>query len=157
MATAGPKLTVEIVTGEKVVYSETDVDMVVAPGAEGRLGIMPRHAPLFSLLAGGELRIKHGGSEETLAVFGGFLEVSNNRVLILADTAERIEEVDVERAEAARQRAEDAIRQARSGGGLNMAQAEAELRRARVRLAVANKHGRRPRGSGAAPRAPGES
>lgn len=155
--TAGPKLTVEIVTGERVVYSETGVDMVVAPGAEGQLGILPHHAPLFSLLAGGELRVKRGGSEEALAVFGGFLEVANDRVLILSDTAERIEEVDVERAEAARQRAEAALREARTGGGLNMAQAEAELRRARVRLAVANKHGRRPRSSGAAPRPPGES
>lgn len=154
MATEAPKLTVEIVTGEKVVYSETGVDMVVAPGAEGQLGILPRHAPLFSLLAGGALRIKRGAEEEILTVFGGFLEVANNRVLILSDTAERIEELDLERAEAARQRAETAIREARSGGGLDLARAEAELRRARVRLAVANRHGqqrRRPTDVGSRP------
>ena len=156
MATAGPKLNVEIVTGERVVYAETGVDMVVAPGAEGQLGILPRHAPLFSLLSGGELRVKRGNSEEVLTVFGGFLEVANNRVLILSDAAERIEEVDLERAEAARQRAEETLRRARAGGGLDLAQAEAELRRARVRLAVANKHGRRSRGGGAGPRVQGE-
>jgi F-type H+-transporting ATPase subunit epsilon len=144
----GPKLTVEIVTGERVVYSETGVDMVVAPGAEGQLGILPRHAPLFSLLAGGELRVQRGSSQEVLTVFGGFLEVANDRVLILSDTAERIEEIDMERAEAARQRAEAALQQARSGSGMNLAQAEAELRRARIRLAVANRHGRQRRRPG---------
>lgn len=149
MSTAAPKLNVEIVTGERVVYSEAGVDMVVAPGAEGQLGILPHHAPLFSLLSAGELRVKRGNAEEVLTVFGGFLEVANDRVLILSDTAERIEELDVERAEAARQRAEAAIREARAGGGgLNLAQAEAELRRARVRLAVANRHGQRIRRRG---------
>lgn len=144
----GPKLTVEIVTGERVVYSESGVDMVVAPGAEGQLGILPSHAPLFSLLSGGELRVRRGSNEEVLTVFGGFLEVANNRVLILSDTAERIEEIDLERAEAARQRAETAVREARTGGGLNLAQAEAELRRARIRLTVANRHGQRRRRPG---------
>lgn len=145
---AGPKLRVEIVTGERVVFSEDDVDMVVAPGAEGQLGILPRHAPLFTLLSAGELRIRHGRGEEVLTVFGGFLEVANNRVLILSDTAERVEEIDLARAEAARERAEQAIRDARAGGGLNLAQAEAELRRARVRLSVANRHGQRRRRPG---------
>lgn len=145
---AGPKLRVEIVTGERVVFSEDGVDMVVAPGAEGQLGILPRHAPLFTLLAAGELRIKHGSREEILTVFGGFLEVANDRVLILSDTAERVEEIDLARAEAARERAEAAIREARAGGGLNLAQAEAELRRARVRLSVANRHGQRRRRPG---------
>lgn len=159
---AGQKLTVEIVTGERVVFSESDVDMVVAPGAEGQLGILPRHAPLFSLLSAGELRVRHGGGEDILTVFGGFLEVANNRVLILSDTAERIEEIDLERAEAARQRAEAAVREARTGGGLNLAQAEAELRRARVRITVANRHGRRTGrrgepGTGGTPGAPGST
>lgn len=154
--TADPKLNVEIVTGERVVYAETGVDMVVAPGAEGQLGILPRHAPLFSLLAAGELRIKHNGGEEALTVFGGFLEVVNNQVLVLADSAERISEIDIARAEAARQRAETALREARSGG-LNLAQAEAELRRARIRLAVANRHGRGPRAGAPPPRSSGDT
>lgn len=135
----------EIVTGERVVYAGNDIDMVSAPGADGQLGILPRHAPLFSLLSAGELRVIKGGQEDVLTVFGGFLEVANNRVLILSDTAERVEEIDTARAEAARQRAEEAVRQAREGGAGSLAQAEAELRRARVRLAVANRHGQRRR------------
>jgi len=146
VSSAAPKLSVEIVTGERVVYSATDVDMVVAPGAEGQLGILPRHAALFTLLSSGELRIRHSGGEEILTVFGGFLEVSNDRVLTLSAAAERMEELALARAEAARQRAEEALRQARAGGGeLNLAQAEAALRRARVRIAVANRHGQRLR------------
>src|SRR5262245_39258142 len=103
------KLSVEVVTGERVVYSAQDVDMVVAPGADGQLGILPRHAALFTLLAAGEMRIKKGAGEQSLVVFGGFLEVANNRVLVLADTAERVEEIDIDRAEIARQRAQTRI------------------------------------------------
>lgn len=126
-----PKLQVEIVTGERVVYQERDVDMVIAPGADGALGILPRHAPLFSLLSAGELTVRKGTSEQHLAVFGGFLEVANDRVLVLADTAERVEEIDEERVERARQRAEQALREA--GTAMEIEEALASLRRARVR------------------------
>ncbi|MGB3305438.1 MAG: ATP synthase F1 subunit epsilon, partial [Thermomicrobiales bacterium] len=104
------KLSVEIVTGERVVYEANDVDMVVAPGSEGSLGILPGHAQLISLLNYGELRIKKGGEEESLVVFGGFIEVTHNKVIVLADSAERASEIDIERAEAARARAEEARR-----------------------------------------------
>ncbi len=136
------KLSVEVVTGERVVYEADDVDMVVAPGAEGQLGILPKHAPLFSLLAAGEMRIKQGGNEESLVVFGGFLEVLNNRVIVLADTAERVVEIDMQRAETARQRAE--ARLAQRGEGLDLSRAEQSLQRAAVRLRVAQRrqHGR---------------
>lgn len=130
MATS-PKLQVEIVTGERVVYEEQDVDMVLAPGADGALGILPRHAALFSLLAAGELVVRKGTTEQELAVSGGFLEVANNRVLILADTAERIEEIDLERAERARERAERALQEASTA--VEIEAALASLRRARVR------------------------
>ena len=70
------KLDVEIVTGERVVLSETDVDMVVAPGSDGALGILPQHAPLISTLAAGELRVKKGNREQAIVVFGGFIEVT---------------------------------------------------------------------------------
>jgi F-type H+-transporting ATPase subunit epsilon len=136
------KLTVEVVTGERVVFTEDDVDMVVAPGAEGALGILPKHAPLFSLLSAGEMRIKKGGIEESLVVFGGFLEVLNNRVLVLADSAERVSEIDVQRAESARQRAESTL--ANRGQGGDLADASASLQRAAVRIRVAQ---RRQRGS----------
>ncbi len=102
------KLDVEIVTGERVVFQEHAVDMVVAPGAAGALGILPEHAPLVTTLALGELRIKKGSDERSILVYGGFLEVGDDRVLVLADTAEHAEEVDIERAEAARRRAEAA-------------------------------------------------
>ena len=135
-----PKLQVEIVTGERVVFQDQDVDMVIAPGADGALGILPRHAALFSLLAAGEMVVRKGTDEQQLAVFGGFLEVVNNRVLILADTAERIEEIDVERAEQARERAEKALQEASSA--IEIEAALASLRRARVRSNL----GRRRRG-----------
>jgi len=136
------KLSVEVVTGERIVFEEQDVDMVVAPGAEGQLGILPKHAPLFSLLAAGEMRIKKGGIEESLVVFGGFLEVVNNRVLVLVDTAERTSEIDVQRAEAARQRAESSLGERDTG--MDLSQAEASMQRAAVRIRVAQ---RRQRGS----------
>jgi F-type H+-transporting ATPase subunit epsilon len=116
--------------------------MVVAPGAEGSLGILPSHAPLVTLLKEGELRVKSNGSEESLAIHGGFMEVVNNKVVVLADTAERLSDIDVERAEAARARAEETLRNATDRA--DMAEAEAALSRAVVRLRVARN--RRQRG-----------
>jgi F-type H+-transporting ATPase subunit epsilon len=134
-------LTVEIVTGEEVVYHRDDVSMVVAPGADGALGILPNHAPIVSLLQGGELRVKSGAGEESIVMHGGFLEVINNKVLILSDTAERAGEIDVERAEAARARAEEALRNKTDIE--DIAAAEDALRRASVRLRIArNRRGR---------------
>jgi F-type H+-transporting ATPase subunit epsilon len=134
------KLEVEIVTGERVVLSESDVDMVVAPGADGTLGILPKHAPLISTLAHGELRVKKGGREQSIIVFGGFIEVTPEKVTILADTAERIEEIDLGRAEEARRRAEEAVRQ--RADTMEMSEALAALRRANLRLNVGRKHRR---------------
>ena len=129
------KLDVEIVTGERVVLSETDVDMVVAPGSDGALGILPQHAPLISTLAAGELRVKKGNREQSIIVFGGFIEVTPHKVTILADTAERADEIDEARAEEARRRAEEQIAQRQSNQDIVLA--EAELRRALIRLKVA--------------------
>lgn len=139
-----PKLDVEVVTGERVVYRAEDVDLVSAPGAEGQLGILPRHAALFSLLSAGELLVRKGGEEQSLAVFGGFLQVQNNHVLVLADSAERVEEIDLDRAEAARQRAEEALRN--RSGDVDVERALRSLRRARVRtnLVSRRRRGRAP-------------
>jgi len=128
------KLTVEIVTGERVVFTETDVDMVVAPGSDGTLGILPRHAPLITTLAPGQLRVKKGNAEQSLAGFGGFVAVTGEKVIVLADTAERAEEIDLGRAEASRARAEESIRNRGAEGDL--ASAELAMRRAAVRLQV---------------------
>jgi F-type H+-transporting ATPase subunit epsilon len=131
----------EIVTAERVVYSD-DVDIVIAPGAEGQLGILPHHAPLMTILQSGELVTRRGSEEDTLAISGGFLEVRPDRVIILADQAERAEEIDVERAEAARQRAEERLHE-RGAEGFDEVRAEAALRRAIARLSVAEKMKRR--------------
>jgi F-type H+-transporting ATPase subunit epsilon len=138
------KLDVEIVTGERVVFTESDVDMVVAPGSDGSLGILPRHAPLITTLAEGELRIKKGGSEQSLVVFGGFMEVTPEKVVVLADSAERAEEIDVSRAEQARRRAEESL--TIPAAEIDLGQAEAALRRAAVRLRVGQRRARRSGG-----------
>lgn len=135
------KLSVEIVTGERVVYSEEDVDMVVAPGADGTLGILPHHAPLITALSSGELRVKKGGREQALVVFGGFMEVTPDKVIVLADIAENIEELDLLRVEEARRAAQESIANRQSG--INLEQAEAELRRANLRLAIGQRRGSR--------------
>lgn len=136
-------LSVEVVTGERLVYEADDVDIVIAPGADGTLGILPRHAPLISTLAAGELRVRRGNLEEDLAVFGGFIEVAHNMVRVLADVAERAEEIDLARAQAARDRAEARLGQAHTE--IDLIRAEAALRRSLVRLRVAQhsrRHGR---------------
>jgi F-type H+-transporting ATPase subunit epsilon len=130
------KLEVEVVTGERTVYSETDVDMVVVPGSDGSLGILPKHAPLISTLATGELRIKKGSSEESIVIFGGFVEVTPTKVVILADTAERVEEIDVARAEIARKKAEEALASIKDKQTL--AEAELAMRRAVTRIKIAD-------------------
>jgi len=129
---------VEVVTGERVVFHADNVDMVVAPGAEGQLGILPRHAALFSLLSLGELRVKQGGTEQSLVVFGGFLEVNHNRVLVLADSAERVDEIDVQRAEAARQRASTRLSAGRTTSD-DLQRAELALRRSSIRIRAAQR------------------
>lgn len=124
----------EIVTAERVVLSD-DVDQINAPTKDGRVGILPRHAPLLTILDVGELDIIKDGVRTPFAVSGGFMEVLPNRVTILADTAERADEIDEARAEEARRRAEDRIRQRQSDQ--DMVLAEAELRKALIRLKVA--------------------
>ena len=99
----------EIVTPERAVLTD-DVDMVIAPASEGYVGILPHHAPLLTTLGPGELRIKKGGVETSLAVFGGFMDVRPDRVVVLTEAAEHAEEIDESRAEAARARARETLR-----------------------------------------------
>lgn len=136
----------EVVTVERIVY-QGDVDMVLAPGIEGQLGILPKHAALITALTEGELIIHKAGEEDVnIAIGGGFLEVSNNKVTILADTAERAEEIDEARAAAARKRAEEMLRE-RHLDAVEFAKAEAALRRSLVRLKVAaRRRGAREKG-----------
>ena len=130
----------EIVTAERVVFSE-DVDAVIAPGIEGQLGILPYHAPLMTTLMPGELLVRKGGEEFSLAISGGFVEVRPDRIIILADAAERVEEIDVARAEEAKRRAEERLKA--PAAEADMFRAEAALRRSLVRLEVAARRKRR--------------
>ena len=133
----------DVVTAEGMVYSD-DVDVVVAPGVEGQLGILPHHAPLMTILQPGELRARKGGEELYLAITGGFLEVRPDRVIVLADAAERAEEIDVARAEEAKRRAHERLKE--RVPEVDMAQTEAALRRALARLQVVERRRkRRPR------------
>lgn len=136
-------LTVEIVTGERIVYSQEGVDQVVAPGTDGEFTILPQHAAFITTLASGEMRIIKAGEEDAMAVTGGFLEVRNDRVVVLADAAERADEIDVARAEEARRQAEEALRE--RADVADLVQTEAALRHALARLRVAEKRGRRAR------------
>lgn len=136
------KLRVEVVTGEREVLVADDVDLVVAPGIEGELGILPRHAPLITTLVPGELRIKKGTSETVFALGGGFLEAGPTRVMVLADSAEHAEEIDIARAQEARHRAEALLTARRSDVDLGAVQAA--MRRSTVRLRVAQRRRRTP-------------
>ncbi|MHB9093859.1 MAG: F0F1 ATP synthase subunit epsilon [Eubacteriales bacterium] len=128
---ADKNITVEIVTPERVVFSE-QVDFVVVPGIEGYLGVLPMHAPIVSGLNVGILKVITGGKETKLATSGGFMEVNNDKVVVLAETAERSDEIDVSRAKAARERAEQRL--ASRTHDVDVARAEMALRRALIRL-----------------------
>jgi len=147
-----PKLNVDIVTAERLVYSEQEVDELIVPGIEGELGVLPLHAPLLTMIQPGVLRVVKGGEEVAMAITGGFIEVRDNRVTILADAAERGEEVDVVRAEEARRSAQERLA-AREPA--DIALAEAALKHALIRLKASEMVRRRRRPAG--PSGPGGS
>lgn len=135
------KLRFELVTPQRIVYADDEVDMVVAPGADGELGILPNHTPLLAALGIGELRVRKGAEEESFAVHGGYLEVLGNKAIVMASVAEPATEIDLSRAEEARERAERRYRE--RSEGLDIARLQAALRRSRVRLKVARRRRRR--------------
>ena len=130
----------EVVTAEEELFAG-DVDILIAPGREGQLAIRPPHAPLLTQLGHGLLEIRTGGESEELAVSGGFLEILGNRAVVLADAAERAEDIDIDRAEAAMKRAQERV--ASHDGDVDLERALAQVARARTRVAVARKR-RRP-------------
>jgi F-type H+-transporting ATPase subunit epsilon len=130
----------EIVTAERVVFSD-EVDIIIAPGREGVLGILPHHSPLMTTLSPGELVARKSDEEYSLAISGGFLEVRPDRVVVLADSAERAEEIDIARAEDAKRTAKEKI--TTSSSQTEIAQAEAALRRALARIEVADRRKKR--------------
>jgi F-type H+-transporting ATPase subunit epsilon len=133
-------LLLEIVTPERLVYQD-EVDSVQLPGSEGELGVLPHHAPLVSTLGAGELRLRNGGQEESFAIVGGFLQVLPDRVVVMAETADMASDIDLEKAQAARRQAEQALE---SGyvEGADLAAARASLQAALIRIRVAERRHR---------------
>ena len=136
------KLTLEIVTPDRALIRE-EVDEVVVPGSEGELGVLPGHTPLLSSLKIGELWYRQGSEKHYLSIAFGFVEVLPDRVTVLADVEERAQEIDVQRAERAKQRAEQRLAQAPqphlSQGDLDIERARIALLKALVRLNVASR------------------
>jgi F-type H+-transporting ATPase subunit epsilon len=132
-----PKIKLDIVTAERHVLSE-QVDYISAPGVDGVLGILPRHAPLVTALTVGELRYKKGSEEFDFAIGGGFMEVRPDQVTVLADSAEREDEIDEMRAERARERAQELLKET-PRSDIEFARIERSLRRAELRLRVAKR------------------
>ena len=130
-------LHLEIVTPERLAYSD-EVDSVQVPGSEGELGILPHHAPLVSMLGVGELRIRKGGTEESFAIFGGFLQVRPDKVVVLAETADLASEIDLERAQEAKREAERALETGYHETA-DLAAARAALQHALLRIRVAER------------------
>ena len=128
----------EIVTQERLVY-EKDVDSINMPGIEGRMGILPNHSPLLTVLDFGDVITRTNGEEEYFAICGGVAEVQPDKVIILADSAEHADEIDEERASEARGRAEKAMEEGVPGDPVAYQMIEAALRRAQLRVDVSRR------------------
>jgi F-type H+-transporting ATPase subunit epsilon len=133
-------LLLEIVTPERLAYRD-EVDLVLVPGSDGVLGILPHHAPLVSTLGVGELRIRKGGLEETFAIVGGFVQVRPDKVVVMAETADLASEIDLEKAQEARREAERALETGYHEGA-DLAAARASLQQALLRVRVAERRHR---------------
>ncbi len=128
----------EIVSQDRTVFAG-DVDIVVLPGAAGEMGILPKHAPVLTTLKYGIIKVRKGGKEEVFAVAGGIAEVQPDIITVLADAAENVEEIDVTRADAARVRAEEALKNAPADTDAYLAM-EAALRKSNLRLDAARRY-----------------
>jgi F-type H+-transporting ATPase subunit epsilon len=139
-----PGLTLTLVTLEREVLRVEDVDLVVAPGVDGQLGILPRHAPLVTQLEPGTMRLRHASGEAYLSISGGFLQVMDDVVTVLADASEQHHEIDVERAEQARRNAQEEFADARvSHDPMQLERARLAMLRALARLRTVERAGRR--------------
>jgi F-type H+-transporting ATPase subunit epsilon len=146
-------LHLEIVTVERKLFDD-QVDMVVVPGSEGVLGILPHHTALLTALTFGELVVKKEGEpDQFFAVGGGFMEVQPDHVVVLADSAERADEIDLSRAEEARKRAQARLQSVKDSGA-DFGNAEAALRRSLTRLRVARRRRREAKGGYGGPPGP---
>jgi F-type H+-transporting ATPase subunit epsilon len=130
------KLHLEVVTPAKIMVSQ-DVDIVVAPGSIGEFGVLKSHARFLSGIVPGELRYTSDGKTEYLSVTSGFAEISDDRVSILVDAAEKAEEIDLDRAKRAMERASERLTKDRSAEDIDFLRAEVALKRAMMRVKVA--------------------
>lgn len=137
----------EIVSQDRMVY-EGDADIVIVPGESGQMGILPNHAPLLSTLKFGILTVRTKGVEEYFTIAGGVVEVQPDIITVMADAAENVREIDVSRAEAARRRAEQFLKEGPPPDTDSYLAMEAALRRSNLRLEAAQRfrkmHGRIP-------------
>jgi F-type H+-transporting ATPase subunit epsilon len=131
----------EIATQDRLLF-EGEVDMVVAPGSEGEMGILPDHAPLLTTLGYGVLRVRQGGGEQAFTIAGGFMEVQPDVVTVLADVGEKVDEIDLERARAAKDRAEAMLKAVTPADAEKYLALEAALRRSTLRLDAARRYRR---------------
>jgi F-type H+-transporting ATPase subunit epsilon len=134
-------LQLEIVSPERRAFTD-EVDMVIVPGIDGQLGILPHHTRLLSALGTGELRIKKGGTEQSMLISGGFVEVRPDKVVVMADLAEHTDEIDEARAVEARRQAEQQLEQ--TSDPVDVARIRAALQTALMRERIAVR--RRSRG-----------
>ncbi len=130
-------IAVEIVTQERLVFSELEADMVLIPAAEGEMGVLPRHAPVLTTLGFGELVVRKGRAEERFAIYGGVVDVRPDKVVVLADLAESSYDIDAAAAEQARARAVEMVKEG-VPAELNR-EATLALRRAELALRIQRK------------------
>ena len=143
------KIALELTTPERVVF-KIEADEVTLPTQEGEITVLPGHVPLVAVLVPGMMTVRSGGEESYVAVSGGFIEIQpGSQVVILADTAERAEELDLKKVEEARERAQKTLLEQRGMDDVSAAAVLAELNREMARLKVARRHGSR-----SAPRTP---
>jgi len=131
----------DVVSQDRALFSGP-ADMVIAPGSEGEMGILPNHAPLLTNLGNGVLRVRHGGREDVFVISGGVMEVRPTVVTVLADVGENIDEIDTARAEAARARAEALLQKGPPPATDEYLAIEAALRRSTLRLDAVRRYRR---------------
>ena len=135
----------EIVSQDRQVF-EGEADIVVVPGETGEMGILPNHAPLLSTLKMGLIKVRYQGQEQEYTVSGGIVEIQPDIITILADAAENVQEIDIARAESARQRAEEYLNKGLPPGTDEFLAMEAALKRSNLRLEAARKYRRQQPG-----------
>jgi F-type H+-transporting ATPase subunit epsilon len=129
----------EIVSQDRQVFVG-DADMIIVPGVQGEMGILPNHAPLLSTLKFGILRVRYMGQEQIFTIAGGVIEVQPNLVTIMADSAENVQEIDISRAEAAKKRAEEILKQGPPPDSDTYLKIESALRRSNLRLEAVKRY-----------------